>query len=336
MFKPLILATTVLLGLFGTGTAQAAVRDFPTSDAAYHNHAEITQTLNDLQTKYPTMVKPFSLGKSFQGRDIMAAKISADVTVDKDQPELLFICNQHAREHITTEMCLRIAQRYASTPSLITGRAVYVVPTVNPDGKEYDIATGSYRMKRTNMQGAGTDLNRNWGYQWACCGGSSSSPGDETYHGTGAFSAPETAAVKNFVTSRKIGGKQRITQFIDFHNYGQLVMWPYSYTQADTAPGLTAEDLLVYTTTGRQMAQKNGYTPEQASDLYITDGDVMDWMWHDNHIYAYAFEMIGGGANGFYVPASQIESATRVNDGPTDLLVQYADCPPRIAGKTCT
>ena len=46
---------------------------------------------------------------------------------------------------------------------------------------EYDIATGSSRSWRKNRQpnagssDVGTDLNRNWGYRWGCCGGSTGS-----------------------------------------------------------------------------------------------------------------------------------------------------------------
>ena len=41
---------------------------------------------------------------------------------------------------------------------------------------------------------------------------------------------------------------------------------------------MTPDDHDVFVTIGQQMAATNGYTPEQASDLYITDGDDHDWM----------------------------------------------------------
>ena len=39
------------------------------------------------------------------------------------------------------------------------------------------------------------------------------------------------------------------------------------------------------------MAATNGYTPEQSSDLYITDGTIDDWLWGTSKIFAYTFEM---------------------------------------------
>ena len=57
---------------------------------------------------------------------------------------------------------------------------------VNPDGLVFDIGgrtarPGHYRSWRKNRQpngrrrAIGTDLNRNYDYDWACCGGSSGS-----------------------------------------------------------------------------------------------------------------------------------------------------------------
>ena len=64
---------------------------------------------------------------------------------------------------------------------LVNSREIWIVFDINPDGGEYDIATGTYRSWRKNRQPnagssfVGTDLNRNWGYRWGCCGGSSGS-----------------------------------------------------------------------------------------------------------------------------------------------------------------
>ena len=125
----------------------------------------------------------------------------------------------------------------------------------------------------------GTDLNRNWGYRWGCCGGSSGNPPSSTYRGASAFSAPETRAVRDFVNSRVVGGVQQLRAAIDFHTYWELVLWPYGYTYSNTATGMNADQYNTFATMGRAMAATNGYTPEQASDLYIADGILPDWAW---------------------------------------------------------
>ncbi len=96
---------------------------------------------------------------------------------------------------------------------------------MNPDGSEYDIESGSYKAWRKNRQPnagssyVGTDLNRNWAYEWGCCGGSSGSTSSDTYRGPSAESAPEVRVVDDFVRRRVVGGEQQISTAIDFHTH---------------------------------------------------------------------------------------------------------------------
>ncbi len=323
-------------------TARARKSDFPAADSTYHNYAEMTSQVNAVRAAHPDIVSTFSVGNSFQGRALLAAKVSDNVATDENEPEVLFTCGQHAREHLTIEMCLYLLDRLANDPdtrvrTLVNTRETYLIFNMNPDGSEYDIATGSYRSWRKNRQGNGTDLNRNWSYQWGCCGGSSGTTTSETYRGPSAFSAPETAAVRNFVQSRVVGGQQQIKVAIDFHTYAELVLWPYGYTTANTAPGLTADDQAALAALGRNLAGTNGYTPEQASDLYIADGTIDDWLWGNYKVFAYTFEMYPTtqSQGGFYPPDEVITREVTRNREAVLRLMEYADCPYRITGGTC-
>lgn len=316
-------------------------RDFPSGYEGYHDYDELNAELGSAADEHGEIVEVSSIGTSFRGREIPLVKISDNVGQDENEPEVLFDCQQHAREILTREMCLRIVNRlsdsYADDPEIakyVDTREIYVVPTMNPDGAAYDIASGEFQMWRKNRQGEGTDLNRNWAYKWGCCGGSSDVPSDETYRGESAFSAPETAALRDFVNSRVVDGEQQITANIDFHSYGELVLWPYGYTYDETAPGLSSEEEAVFREFGTEMASTNGYDPQQSSDLYITDGDISDWMWGEHKVWSYAFEMYGGW-DGFYPPDSAIEEQTARNDAAVDLVLEYADCLPRFAGQSC-
>ncbi|MEC3979560.1 M14 family metallopeptidase [Amycolatopsis sp. H20-H5] len=310
----------------------AIAADFPAGDEGYHTYAETTTELQKAVSNFPSLAKLTSVGKSYEGRNLNLLKISDNVATDENEPEVLFTCNQHAREHLTTEMCLRIVQRftssYATDPAikkLVDSTEIYVLPNVNPDGSEYDISGGRYHSWRKNRQGPGTDTNRNWGYKWGCCGGSSGSTGSETYRGPSAFSAPETKAVSDYVDSRRIGGVQQIKAHIDFHTYSELVLWPFGYTYNDTAPGMTAAEAKTFSDLGKKMAATNGYTPEQSSDLYITDGAVNDWMWGNHKILSFTFEMYPKGGNpGFYPPDEQIVPQTTRNDKAVDILLNAA------------
>jgi hypothetical protein len=326
--------------------------DFPPADSAYHNYAEMTAEINSLVSAHPTIAQKFSVGTSYQGRDLIGIKISDNVATDENEPEVLFTYHQHAREHLTVEMALYtlhlLLDDYGTdtrTTGLVDTREIWILPDLNPDGGEYDIATGSYRSWRKNRQpnsastAVGTDLNRNWAYQWGCCGGSSGTKSSETYRGPSAESAPEVKQVADFVRGRVIGGTQQIKASIDFHTYSQLVLWPYGYTTADTATGLTQDDHDALAALGRNLAGTNGYTPEQASDLYIADGTINDWEWGLYKIFNYTFEMYpgaSGSGGGFYPPDEVIPAQTSRNKEAVLRLLEYADCPYRITGKEAT
>ncbi|MEU3611256.1 M14 family metallopeptidase [Streptomyces sp. NPDC006872] len=339
-----------LLGSAPDRVAEDEVRlfDFPSADSKYHNYAEMTAEIDQRIAAYPGIMSKRVIGTSYQGRDIVAIKISDNVASDEAEPEVLFTHHQHAREHLTVEMALYLIRElgagYGSdsrVTNMVNGREIWIVPDLNPDGGEYDVATGSYRSWRKNRQPnsgssyVGTDLNRNWNYKFGCCGGSSGSTSSETYRGTSAESAPEVKVVADFVRSRIVGGKQQITAGIDFHTYSQLVLWPFGYTTADTATGMTVDDNAAFKAVGQKMAASNGYTAEQASDLYITDGSIDDYLWGTQKIFSYTFEMYpsSSAGGGFYPPDEVIERETSRNRDAVLQLLENADCMYRSIGK---
>ncbi|AXG79647.1 M14 family metallopeptidase [Streptomyces paludis] len=327
---------------------EVSIADFPSSDSAYHNYAEMTAEINSVIAANPTIASQRVIGTSYEGRNIVAIKISRNVAVDENEPEVLFTHHQHAREHLTVEMALYLLNELTSgygtdsrITTLLNTREIWIIPDLNPDGGEYDIATGAYRSWRKNRQpnsgstAVGTDLNRNWAYRWGCCGGSSGTFSSETYRGTAAESSPEVKVVANFVRSRVVGGVQQIKAAIDFHTYSELVMWPYGYTTATTATGLTADDRDAFATVGRKMAASNGYTAQQSSALYITDGSIPDWLWGTHKIFSYTYELYPrtSAQGGFYPPGSLITRETSRNRDAVLQLLENADCMYRSIGK---
>ncbi|MER5880489.1 M14 family metallopeptidase [Streptomyces sp. NPDC001910] len=330
------------------GSGGARLFDFPTADAKYHNYAEANAEIDQRLAAYPNIMSKRVIGRSYQGRDIIAVKVSDNVGTDENEPEVLLTFHQHAREHLTVEMALYLLRELGSgygsdarVTNMVNNREIWIVPDLNPDGGEYDIATGSYRSWRKNRQPnsgssyVGTDLNRNWNYKWGCCGGSSGSTSSETYRGASAESAPEVKVVADFVRGRVVGGKQQITAGIDFHTYSELVLWPYGYTYSDTATGMTADDQNAFRTVGRKMAASNGYTAEQSSDLYITDGSIDDYLWGTQKIFDFTFEMYptSSSGGGFYPPDEVIERETSRNRDAVLQLLENADCMYRSIGK---
>jgi hypothetical protein len=342
----------------GFGVSMAlGVDDFPPVDANFHNYAEVVADINAVAAAHANIVSVFSVGLSYENREMWAAKISDHVGTDEAEPEVLYDALHHAREHLTTEEGLAILHLFADNygsdtqvTNLVDSREIYIVFEVNPDGGEWDIHTGNYLGWRLNRQPnpgfpVGTDLNRNYGYKWDCCGGSSDVPGSETYHGAAPFSAPETQRIRDFVQGRVVNGVQQIRTAISFHTYSELVLWPYGYTFNDVPSDMTVDDHNVFTTLGTSMAQStcmNPYgcfTPEQASDLYITDGTSMDWLYGTFKLFTFTIEMYPKGSCGFYCPDEQIPIQTsRVQDAVLQ-VAEAADCPfevtPAVQAQYC-
>ncbi|MEU5877327.1 M14 family metallopeptidase [Spirillospora sp. NPDC047279] len=311
---------------------------------SYHTYAETLAEIDQVVANYPQIARKVVFGKSYQGRDMVGVKISDNVASDEAEPEVLYIGNIHARERLTNEQALYfigiLTKEYNATTritNLVNSREIYILPITNPDGQVYDMTSdvSAGRMwrknRRPNSTSTGTDLNRNFAYRWGCCGGSSGSGSSETYRGPSAESEPETKVVSNFVRSRVVGGTQQLKIFLDIHSYGPLVLWPFGYTYSNTVPGaMSVDEEAAHRTIGRELASTNGYTPEQASDLYITDGTTDDWTWGNQRIFSYTFEL-GGGS--FYPAVSQIDTLITRNREALLRLTEYADCPYRSIGK---
>ena len=170
------------------------------------------------------------------------------------------------------------------------------------------------------------DLNRNYGYRWGREPGSSGTPSDETYRGPAAFSEPETLVVRDFVVAHP-----DITAAITFHTYAELILYPYGYTYDDLPADMTPDDLMVFRKLAGDMAATNGYVPQQASDLYTTSGDTVDWLYGERGIFGFTFEMYPQSYNpGFYPPGSVIEQETQRNDAAVIYLTTVADNPRKV------
>ena len=341
------LAAVLVAGIAGPTLAA----DFPASDSRYHNYAEMVADIQAVAAAHPDIVQVRSIGKSYKGRDIWIAKISDNVATDEPEPEILFDALHHAREHMTLEQALYalhlLADGYGVDPTVtkvVDAREIWIIFDVNPDGAEYDLtcagsARPPYCAWRKNRQPnvgtsyVGTDINRNYGYRWACCSGSSSRPSSLTYHGSRAWSAPETRVVAGFVNSRVVGGIQQIKAHVTLHTNGQLILWPFGYTKLDVPKDMTVVDHNTFVAMGRRTAALNGYRAMQSSDLYITDGDQIDWMYGAHRIFSFTWELYPTETptvwGDHYPPDERIASQTARNRNALLYVIDVGGCPYR-------
>lgn len=278
----------------------------PLGTTVYHSYNETIGELVQISIDHPDITKLISIGRSLEGRDIWAMKVSDNPDIEEDEPEILFDGNHHAREWMTIEVCLYIlnylTDNYltnATITNIVNNRQVWVIPIVNPDGRIYDSTEddpadhmnqpwGWRKNRRDNGDGSyGVDLNRNYGYMWGGAG-ASSDPSEPTYRGPQAFSENETQAIRDFTR------QHNFVFAISYHSYGQLILYPWGYTYNESedddilyAVANDMSDLI----TNKANSSTTGYTPAQGSDLYMTSGTTDDWMYGEMGIYPFCVEL---------------------------------------------
>ncbi len=340
----------LLLAVFLTlVVAQPATAAEPGGYEHFHTYSEMKDSIDATVAAHPAIAQRFSMGQSYEGRAIWGVKISDNVGQDEAEPEVFFHGLTHARERLTTEMALYIVDTLTSgygsdqrITDIVNGREVWIVPMLNPDGAEYDFSGGTFHTWRKNRQPIpgsseiGVDLNRQFGYQWGCCGGSSSNPASDTYRGPEPWWAPEVQAYRDFIDSRVVDGRQQITSSIGWHTAGRKVLWPYGYTRTNVPPDMAYDDWRTFKALGQELASTNGYTPQQGADWYIVDGEQDDWAHQLYRIFTYTVEMKKGAVLRYYPTLAETEAELANNREAVLRFLEYADCPYRAAGLAAT
>jgi putative cell wall-binding protein len=334
-------------GRIGVPTETAT---YPAWDSGYHDPGELLTILRATEIAYPSLVSIFSVGQSSEGRDIWAAKVSDNVALDEDEPEVLVDALVHASEHLGVEQALYLLRTltsdYATDPyvrRLVDERVIWIVFAVNPDGWVYDLSGDPYNLWRKNRQpnprnsNLGTDLNRNYGYKWAFGEGGSNLVWSNLYWGPHAFSAPESRAMANFVASRVKNGTQQIRTHVTIHTHGELILYPFAYTYDHLPDDMRPDDYSVFLNMAARMSSMNGYGYEQSSLLFPSDGDEIDWMYGTYRIFSFTFELYPTSAQGgrgiVYPPDEIIAAQTARNRGALLYLIDAAACPYAAIGK---
>lgn len=308
--------------------------EYPAEDERFHTYKEVVKELDQLGKKFPHITTRFSLGTTVTGRDIPGIRISAKKSLNQNQqlPGIFFVGAHHAREHLSVEIPMMMAQMLVENYSknteirlLIDTRDIYFVPMLNADGAMYDIEGRQYKYWRKNRSlnsrgSFGVDLNRNYPFGWGT-GGSSKNEGSDVFMGPKPLSEPETIAVKDFIESHK-----NINIVLSFHTFSELILYPWG--GKDSPVG--GRDQKVFERMAQTMAKWNNYKPMKSSDLYVASGDTCDWAYGEHGIFCFTFELSPAravGQKGFYPGASIIDKVYKANIKPILYLIEKAGNP---------
>ena len=243
------------------------------------------------------------IGQSYEGRDIWALKLSSstsDNTFPNPKPAIVINGCQHAREWITTMATTYLIEHlpqlydYDSNWNLFLDEVdVYIIPVVNPDGYVYTWEKDRWwrKNRQTNVgsECVGTDLNRNWDFDWNGAESTSEDPCSYIYVGSGPFSAPETSVVSQYVSSIP-----NLVNHIDVHNYSALIVGPWSSSDDSTEDN--DEIFCLGTQMQSAVSNTNNYpylfgTGTVNELLYLISGGMVDWIYGGLSSLSFLYEL---------------------------------------------
>lgn len=292
-----------------TRIGEGGIPGFP----CYPTVDETQALLSQWAVAYPDLVEVIDIGDSWVkefgdvgGDDLRILKITRRNQV-ADKAPWFAMGALHAREYTTAALLTRYAEElltgYGHDPD-ITWQLDYGVfhffLIANPDGRREAEDALLWRKNANNIfcpnsNRRGVDLNRNFSFEWGCCFGSSPNDCDETFRGLAAASEPEITALTQYVRAHFPDNRGPELEdgvapdasgvFLDIHSFGQFVLWPFGFSNTDSADNETLQRL------GRKLAFFNGYRPEKASQSFVTDGTSDDWAYGELGLAAFTFEL---------------------------------------------
>ena len=111
----------------------------------WHDTNELYADMKRLQAAFPKFLKLESIGKSHNGRDLMLMTVNNPATGPESGKAGMYIeANVHGNEIQGGEVCLYTIWylmenygRIGDVTRLVDERVFYIIPTVNPDGRQY-------------------------------------------------------------------------------------------------------------------------------------------------------------------------------------------------------
>jgi carboxypeptidase T len=256
----------------------------------YHTWPQVVTFLRTMASTYPAICQVESIGPTYNGNWIYGVKITLDPSQDyPNRPYVLFEGLHHGREWPAIETPLFIADSltrgYAGDPQiqqLVNNRVFYIFPAIS-----HDQGNTMWRKDREPFGGSiGTDPSRNYSGanftdqmgEWGAL-----TPGSQTTHrpSNDAFCGPRGMTAREVAAITSFFGRYEFNACISYHQYGELLLWPWGYLASVQAPD---DSMLVRV--GTHMAglitcesDSGTYTPMQSAAFYPTNGTEMDWIY---------------------------------------------------------
>lgn len=253
------------------------------SDTGYHSYYSLGFAIDELIAGFPGRAEKLSIGRSYEGRELWAIRISPDSAVARKR--VLLVGCHHAAEWISVELPVQIMKSIlngtAGIPqSVIDDVEFWAVPMLNPDGHVF---SANYRREWRKSRAPaldvaqiltfGIDLNRNYPVGFGT-GVTSQSPETDMYCGPAPFSEPETSSLRDLCLAKRFQG------ILSFHAYGREILYPWAHISSENSgPEIAPLKAAAEAMAGSIGRAGGAYVAKQAYYHYSegVGGDFCDW-----------------------------------------------------------
>jgi hypothetical protein len=287
--------------------------------------------LRGWSVRYPKRTRLEVLGKTRQGRPILALAVADDLEQASDRPAALINGAHHGDEVLSTEFVLDAIAQLVESEGEDMRRirkqiVVWCVPLVNPDGL-HAFVHDSIRAGRKNGRDLdgdgrraideGVDLNRNYPFQWGQLR-KGSSRDSRFYRGPKPASEPETQAMI------RLADREHFVASLSYHMGTVAILAPYTIDRVENPK--PNEAWLVAEQVARELDPlPNGKTFTVRRKLYSVDGVDQDWLRHAHGTLALLVE------GSPWPPPLEVKRRTSivraVRSTWKDLLIRFLDGP---------
>ncbi len=224
---------------------------------------------------------------------------------DPGKPEFLFTGGVHAREVIGSESVYLLAEHLVDsyragsleTIDILANREVWIVPTMNPDGR-IQVEDGFSRQRKNmelignqspnpNHYQIGVDLNRNFPHRWS---DASNNVYSETYRGPSELSTPEASALWDLLQDEEYFSD--MLGAIDFHSGAQTILAPWISPGDFQANPLPPEDREKFDFLADNFSTLTGLPDNRLG--YESYGTLPDSFYEEFGTYATCIELFKG------------------------------------------
>ena len=268
----------------------------------YHDYYDTIVLLNEFNEKYPQFVSIFPIGESVNGKDIFCVRITNENNNSDKFSGLMDGCI-HGHEWESCEGLLYFieyllinSQRNESILDIMNTTELYIVPIVNPDGRQKD--------QRWNENGV--DLNRNFDIFFGKLRGHCIPLGkifgqikipiiklpfidiyNGWYYNCGRypFSEPETKALKDLMSSLD---KKNFSFYLNVHTPTHNLLTPWLSYKAPFK--VTEQEQGLFNHVLDWLEANTEYEPYRGGRVK-RGGLAMDWCFKEFHVPSFLIEL---------------------------------------------